>query len=69
MQGLYRDQEPTVLTGLKVRTITRTNAVIIPGTMAIQEPWAANPLVAAQPTEDRASAKVAMREDVCRRRK
>ena len=44
-------------------------AGMMPGTTASQVPAAAMAPVAAQPTEDKASAKVAMRDEVWRRRK
>jgi MFS family permease len=55
--------------GLMRRTPTRMAIVMMPGTTASQVPAAARAPVAAHPTEDKASAKVAMRDEVWRRRK
>src|SRR5262245_40599085 len=55
--------------GLSLRVQPRMMSPTVPGTSASGLPAAASAEVAAQAIEENASAMVAMREEVCRRRK
>src|SRR5262245_30790228 len=55
--------------GLTSQTLTNMPNATIAGPIACHEPAAATADVAAQAMDEKASAKVAIREDVCRRRK
>ena len=54
--------------GLIIRTPARMPIAISAGNSAIQVPAAASAEAAAQAIDENASAKVAMRDEVCRRR-